>query len=401
VVAGDSAQEVARKRRDKAARLNLVAAAYEKGAEGERRTANALAMLPASGWFVLHDVRWPGKRFANIDHVVVGPGGVFVIDSKAWRGKVEVRDGVLRQNGYKREEAVASAADAAVAVAEQVPGLDPRVAKPVLCFVGDHELEGWARDVMLCTPANLVAMLMSRQQVLDAPAVRRTLLGLQETLKSATAAPLSGLRRTPSAAARATTTRLPKPLGAARAVVRLLGFLIFVALTFVGLRELPRLTTPLSRLFTPGVAAAPVDSAHARPLGSDQSVSAAAHRPPLRVAASQAITAHRVGTLPYLLDDNRFFAVQLTITNVGKRTWVSQPGTTMQVIDSYNVAHTSQGAVRIREGRVLPDTLRVAPGRTVRGYVVFQVSRTIPITGFSLTVGPGKPDTTTWKIDRK
>jgi hypothetical protein len=168
-VAGGSARQVARSRREKAERLKKVADAYEKGAHGEEQTARALALLPARGWFVLHDVRWPGKRFANIDHVVVGPGGVFVIDSKAWSGRVEVRGGVLRQNGYKRESAVSEAAKAAIAVAGQVPGIDPSLAKPVLCIVGVHHVEGWARSVMLCTPQNLVAMLLSRPAVMDAP----------------------------------------------------------------------------------------------------------------------------------------------------------------------------------------------------------------------------------------
>ena len=63
---------------------------------------------------------WPGRRFANIDHVVVGPGGVFVIDSKNWSGDVRVVEGTLRQNGRSREKAVASAADASLAVAELV-----------------------------------------------------------------------------------------------------------------------------------------------------------------------------------------------------------------------------------------------------------------------------------------
>ena len=119
-MAGESSREVAAKRREKARRLNKVADAYERGAAGEEHTSRALAMLPASGWFTLHDARWPGKRFANIDHVVVGPGGVFVIDSKAWTGRIEVRDGMLRQNGYRREPAVAAAAEAAMAVAAQL-----------------------------------------------------------------------------------------------------------------------------------------------------------------------------------------------------------------------------------------------------------------------------------------
>jgi hypothetical protein len=36
---------------------------------------------------------------------------------------------------------------------------------PVLCFVRDEPMEGWARDVMLCSTTNLVAMLNSRPTV--------------------------------------------------------------------------------------------------------------------------------------------------------------------------------------------------------------------------------------------
>ena len=45
-VAGESARDVARMRREKAERLNRVADAYERGAQGEQQTAHALAMLP-------------------------------------------------------------------------------------------------------------------------------------------------------------------------------------------------------------------------------------------------------------------------------------------------------------------------------------------------------------------
>jgi hypothetical protein len=42
--------------------------------------------LPERRWIVLHDraVPVPGSR-ANLDHVVVGPTGVWVVDSKAFR----------------------------------------------------------------------------------------------------------------------------------------------------------------------------------------------------------------------------------------------------------------------------------------------------------------------------
>jgi hypothetical protein len=400
VVAGESAQEVARKRRDKAARLNRVADAYEQGAEGERRTADALAMLPASGWFVLHDVRWPGKRFANIDHVVVGPGGVFVIDSKAWSGVVDVRDGVLRQNGYQREEAVVAAADAAVAVGERVPGLASYAVKPVLCFAGDQGVEGYTRGVILCTPEKLVAMLLSRPQVLDAPAVGRTWRGLQEALKAATAAPPpSPPRRTASSAAWPIKR---SRRGAGRSLLRFVAAASVIGAMYVtALVLVPRLGPEVGRALTPTFTKShhPKGSTHA--LGSPQTFPAGTDRPPLRVTADHAVTAHRLGALPYLIDGNRFFAVRLSITNQGRHPWVSQPGTTMLVTDSDNVPHPGTGSVRIREGRVLPDILRVAPDQTVRGYEVFQLPRTAPVTGFTLTVGPGEPRTATWTIDRQ
>ena len=47
----------------------------------------------------------------------MGPGGVVVISTKCWNGHVEVRDGVLRQNGYARHPVIEVALGQAVAVA--------------------------------------------------------------------------------------------------------------------------------------------------------------------------------------------------------------------------------------------------------------------------------------------
>ena len=65
------------------------AVAWRRGAAGERRTARLLDPLERHGWAVLHDLAVPGSR-ANIDHLVVGPGGVFVIDSKHYRGRLQL-----------------------------------------------------------------------------------------------------------------------------------------------------------------------------------------------------------------------------------------------------------------------------------------------------------------------
>jgi hypothetical protein len=65
------------------------AVAWRRGAVGERRTARLLGPLERHGWALLHDLAVPGSR-ANIDHLVVGPGGVFVIDSKQYRGRLRL-----------------------------------------------------------------------------------------------------------------------------------------------------------------------------------------------------------------------------------------------------------------------------------------------------------------------
>jgi Nuclease-related domain len=41
---------------------------------------------------VLHDLAVAGSR-ASIDHLVIGPGGVFVIDSKLYTGRLQLGTG--------------------------------------------------------------------------------------------------------------------------------------------------------------------------------------------------------------------------------------------------------------------------------------------------------------------
>jgi hypothetical protein len=69
--------------------------AWRRGARGKRRTARLLASLERRGWAVLHDLAIPGSA-ANIDHLVIGPGGVLVVDSKRYRGRLRLdRDGMV------------------------------------------------------------------------------------------------------------------------------------------------------------------------------------------------------------------------------------------------------------------------------------------------------------------
>jgi hypothetical protein len=63
--------------------------AWHTGAAGEEALAAHLAKT-CPDVLVLHDRRIPGRR-TNIDHIAVAPAGVFVIDAKRYKGKIEVR----------------------------------------------------------------------------------------------------------------------------------------------------------------------------------------------------------------------------------------------------------------------------------------------------------------------
>jgi hypothetical protein len=111
------------------------AVAWRRGAAGERRTARLLGRLERHGWTVLHDLAIPGSR-ANIDHLTIGPGGVVVVDSKQYSGRLQL-DGygnlwhgrhlltmTLRAAGWEADQAdeVLGVADVHVAAIVAVHG---------------------------------------------------------------------------------------------------------------------------------------------------------------------------------------------------------------------------------------------------------------------------------------
>ena len=65
--------------------------AWAQGANGERALGKLLDPLRKEGIAVLHDRRIAGSR-ANMDHIVVAPAGVVVIDANNYSGRVERRD---------------------------------------------------------------------------------------------------------------------------------------------------------------------------------------------------------------------------------------------------------------------------------------------------------------------
>lgn len=115
--------------------------AFERGRLGEETVARSLERRLARGPAVLlHDRRMP-HSYANIDHLAVAPRGVYVIDAKAIRGKVQVRPGPsgaarLQVNGRTRNKLVFGLARQVDAVRGQLDAHGHRDAPVtgVLCF---------------------------------------------------------------------------------------------------------------------------------------------------------------------------------------------------------------------------------------------------------------------------
>lgn len=70
---------------------------FLKGAKGEEWVGHELAFL-GSEYTVFNGLRLGGGK-QNFDHIIVGPAGIFVVETKNWRGAVEFRDGRLYANG--------------------------------------------------------------------------------------------------------------------------------------------------------------------------------------------------------------------------------------------------------------------------------------------------------------
>lgn len=68
---------------------------FFKGARGEERVAGILKDLPEA-YHVFNDFLAGGL---HVDHVVVGPAGVFAVETKYWKGAVTVEDGHILLDG--------------------------------------------------------------------------------------------------------------------------------------------------------------------------------------------------------------------------------------------------------------------------------------------------------------
>ncbi|WP_157878816.1 nuclease-related domain-containing protein [Streptomyces sp. CT34] len=177
---GASLQEMARAKELEHSRLvrlasrltrgTLVPESIRNGLAGELAVGSALERLASAGWHVLHGIKWPSG--SDIDHLAIGPSGVFTVNAKHHEGaSVWVGDVMLRINGGSTDYLRNSEFEAArtAKLLRYWCGRDIPV-QPVIGVVGAKtiKIEGRNPTVLVLNADSIDRALAARSHVLSA-----------------------------------------------------------------------------------------------------------------------------------------------------------------------------------------------------------------------------------------
>jgi Nuclease-related domain len=188
-VGGSAALREARARRDPK---------WTKGAAGEYLMDLSLHKHINEGAVILTDREVPGTK-SNIDHIVVAPSGVWIIDAKIWRGKIEYKstsmfsaERRLFVGGKDRSSAVEAIFNLVIPVA-QVIGDKSVPIKPALVFIDGEWSDASTARIMTSKPYQYLTVWISWPKAilkkinepgpLDADAIKRIGMHLDASLR--------------------------------------------------------------------------------------------------------------------------------------------------------------------------------------------------------------------------
>jgi hypothetical protein len=156
--------------------------AFVKGAQGEEWVARELTFLPSS-YQIFHGLVLPGRDGeppdGDVDHVVVGPTGVFVVETKNWSGHITVEQGRILYDGKQPDrpplEQVRQRVESLRRILKKELGADVEVS-PILCFA-TNTLDGKTQGVggvVVCNARYLPAVIEdSMERPMDAARAER------------------------------------------------------------------------------------------------------------------------------------------------------------------------------------------------------------------------------------
>lgn len=143
------------------------------GAVGEIAVGRMLDAL-SSPWVVFHALP-VGTRGTDIDHLVVGPGGVFTINTKTHRrAKIWVGERAILVNGRKQPY-LRNSVHEGERIARALQAVGAEYVRPVLAFYDPAEITWKQRpaDVSVLEARGLVRWLVKQPRRLEDEAVRR------------------------------------------------------------------------------------------------------------------------------------------------------------------------------------------------------------------------------------
>ena len=135
----------------------------DTGAKAEQAVAEALQELP-DDYYVFHDLEFPGF---NIDHVVLGPNGIFLVETKSQKGNITQNNDALLTNGRKFfKDFLKQCWSQAYSLRDHLgkDRLGELSIKPILCFArGFVEIRGPVRGVAVLNVGYLRPYILSQR----------------------------------------------------------------------------------------------------------------------------------------------------------------------------------------------------------------------------------------------
>ena len=160
-----------------------------RGERGELRVAEVLDDLRSYGYRVAHDLTRDGF---NIDHVVVGPAGVFAIETKfrSGSGEITFRNGEgIFVGGFPEEKDSLKQARGNAREVHQIIKENCRLDEwvwPLVVFVGDWRVKNdWrSTDARVFTTDSLVTHIVNQQPRLKQSEIKLIASHLERSAKS-------------------------------------------------------------------------------------------------------------------------------------------------------------------------------------------------------------------------
>ncbi len=161
---------------------------YKLGRQGEITVGHILEVLRPFGYTPIHDVLCKGanKKYFNIDHVLVGPTGVFAVETKTWSKAKNQNERIIYRNGSLYAGANNKGGDALKRAKDGAEYLQntlcqrlgkPCSVTPILTFPGwwvDENSRISAEGIIIVNPLRIGEALKTRpQDVLSAQEIKQ------------------------------------------------------------------------------------------------------------------------------------------------------------------------------------------------------------------------------------